>query len=166
MDLGRPNRVELLKVLIDRVPGVADSSNYIGKDVKTYARKGHRLLQDDVGKGCLVPGGRNTENGQLLLTRKKRVWRKKDCLGLRGVSAVRSAVLGRPLHEEIRRARRRFPPKAVVINLLRTMRTRSSFELAATPQRRCLNISISKAACQGSLLDTAHNLRVMGRTSS
>ncbi len=102
----------------------------------------------------------------------KRVWRKKDCLGLRDVSRDEIELVldtARSMKEIQARTVKKVPTLRgkVVINLFYepSTRTRTSFELAATRlSADVLNISTSQSSVvKGeSLLDTAHNLRVMG----
>ncbi|HOJ60653.1 MAG TPA: aspartate carbamoyltransferase catalytic subunit [bacterium] len=102
----------------------------------------------------------------------KRVWRLKDCLGLRGVSRDEIELVldtARSMKEVQARTVKKVPTLRgkVVVNLFYepSTRTRTSFEIAAMRlSADVLNISTSQSSVvKGeSLLDTAHNLRVMG----
>lgn len=99
-------------------------------------------------------------------------WRTKDCLGLRGVSREEIELIldtARSMKEVQTRTVKKVPTLRgkIVCNLFYepSTRTRTSFELAATRlSADVINISTAQSSVvKGeSVLDTAHNLRVMG----
>ena len=99
-------------------------------------------------------------------------WRKKDCLGLRGVSREEIELVldtARSMKEIQTRTVKKVPTLRgkISVNLFYepSTRTRTSFELAATRlSADVINISTAQSSVvKGeSVVDTAHNLRVMG----
>jgi len=99
-------------------------------------------------------------------------WRRKDCLGLRGVSREEIELVldtARTMKEIHTRTVKKVPPLrgkvAVSLFYEPSTRTRTSFELAATRlSADVINIATSTSSVvKGeTLIDTANNLRVMG----